>query len=740
MTSSWSRDRAVALPRRHLAVAVAVWLGCWLGLAGGLDTVPMAAVAGVVALAASVAVRRVALAAVLVGFACAGFGAGMLAAARIDSAAAVPIDRGGLQATGRVLSDPALGRFGPTMLVRASGPTLADEVILLVALDDAATVDGIRRPDPAEARGTLDGIAAGDMVTVDGVVADDPGRYRGQRYRASLEATSVTLVTPAAGPFFGPGNLLRRTVLEGLAGPPSQAAALVAGFLVGDTEGLSASSLDELRQAGLTHFVAVSGSNVAMFLGAWWLVIGPLRLDPRLRAGLGILALGVFVVATRWEPSVMRAASMAGVLLVGRIVGIPIDPWRALGMAVVGLLLWSAELAIDVGFQLSVAATAGVMLAIAVRSPPRPRWLWTVLIATAGAQLAVLPILLVQFGTVPLLSPVANVLAMPLVTAATILGGIGAVTGLDPALDIGLAAAQGVLGVAGLAAGWPQLDAVGLLWLGGVVVCLRVAGNLRPILAVAAVAGLVAWGLPLAAPTQPVVVFLDVGQGDAILLRDPPDMVVLVDGGPDPVVLAAALRRHGVGAIDLLIVTHGDADHTAGLEGVFDQRDVGEIWYPAGQETGELLTELLEAAAAFGVPATAVGAGHGADLGRITVELLGPQRRYAADNDGSIVMAVSAGGVEVLLTGDVEAVAQNELPARRPDVLQVPHHGSSTTDLVWLKETVGSVAVISVGDNRFGHPTPEVLDALATADASIRTTLNDGDVLVPLCPCRTSPP
>ncbi|MBA2337645.1 MAG: hypothetical protein H0V96_07820, partial [Acidimicrobiia bacterium] len=72
--------------------------------------------------------------------------------------------------------------------------------------------------------------------------------------------------------------------------------------------------------------------------------------------------------------------------------------------------------------------------------------------------------------------------------------------------------------------------------------------------------------------------------------------------------------------------------------------------------------------------------------------------------------------------------------------LQVPHHGSSTTDLGWLEETVGSVAVISVGDNRFGHPTPEVLDALATAGASIRTTLNDGDVLVPLCPCRALPP
>ncbi|MDQ3782440.1 MAG: ComEC/Rec2 family competence protein, partial [Actinomycetota bacterium] len=594
MTSSWSRDRGVALPRRHLAAAVAVWLGCSIGLVQGMGAAPMLGAALVVAIAVSIAIRRMALlAAVVVGSVLAGFASGVLAAARIDATDAVPIDPGRLEAVGRVLSDPAPGHFGTAMLVQASSPTLAGEVTMLVSLDDVATAVEPRSGGLDGVESILDGIAAGDLVAVDGAVADRSGRYRGHRYRASLEATTVTLVAPASGPFFGPGNLLRRTVLDSLAAHRSEASALVAGFLVGDTEGLPATSLDELRQAGLTHFVAVSGSNVAIFLAAWWLVIGPFGLDPRLRAGLGIVALGAFVVATRWEPSVIRAASMAGIVLMGRIVGLPVDPWRALGLAVAGLLLWSAELAVDVGFQLSVAATAGVLLAISLTPPRRPRWLWTVLVATTGAQLAVLPILLVHFGVVPLLSPVANVLAMPLVTTATILGGIGAVVGIEPVLDIGLVAARGVLGVAGLAAGWPQLDAVGLLWLGGIVVCLRVAGSLRPILAVAAIAGLVAWGLPPAEPTEPVVVFLDVGQGDAILLRDPQGTVALVDGGPDPVVLTAALRRHGVGAIDLVIVTHGDADHAGGLEDVLDQREVGEIWHPEGQETGDLVDDLL---------------------------------------------------------------------------------------------------------------------------------------------------
>jgi competence protein ComEC len=468
-------------------------------------------------------------------------------------------------------------------------------------------------------------------------------------------------------------------------------------------------------------------------------MIGPFGLDPRLRASLGLVALAVFVVVTRWEPSVVRAAAMAGVVLGGRILGLPVEPWRAVGLAVTGLLLVSGDLALDVGFQLSVAATVGVLAAVRLVPRRRPRWLWTALTVTLGAQLAVLPVVLVHFDTVPLLSPMANLVAAPLVTAATVLGGIGAITGLGPVLDLALLAARAVLTVASTAAGWPQVGLGGVVIAGMAAVGLALAGPVRPILAVAACAGLVAWGLPVPPPADPAVVFLDVGQGDAILVRRPPDVVILVDGGRDTAVLESALRRHGVGKIDVLAVTHGDSDHAGGLQGVVDRHRVGEIWYPEGQDHGELIETLLADAAAGGVPVAAMGAGDRLDLGSLRLELLGPRRRYAAENDGSIVTWVTAGGIDVLLTGDVEAIAQAELPPVRPDVLQVPHHGSATTDLDWLGETVGAVAVISVGENTYGHPTPGVLDVLAAAGSTVHTTLGEGDVVVPLCPCPAPP-
>ena len=109
---------------------------------------------------------------------------------------------------------------------------------------------------------------------------------------------------------------------------------------------------------------------------------------------------------------------------------------------------------------------------------------------------------------------------------------------------------------------------------------------------------------------------------------------------------------------------------------------------------------------------------------------LGPDRRYATDNDGSIVLLISVGETQALLPGDIGEVAQRDLPPVRPDLLLVPHHGAATTDLGWLQETVGPVAVISVGPNSYGHPDPAVLGALAEAGAQVLTTWEQGDIAI----------
>ncbi len=575
-------------------------------------------------------------------------------------------------------------------------------------------------------------IVAGDTVSVRGLIRPDPDLIRGDPVAGRITTKAVVIQHGPGSVIMVAGNAFRTRVQSEIAVLGNTAeAALLQGFLIGDIAGLPEPDTDSLRRAGLTHFVAVSGSNVALVLGAWWLVLGPLGAGNRVRAATGLLVLAIFVVATRWESSVIRAATMASLVLGGRAVGFVIDPWAALGGAIALLLAVSGDLAYDVGFQLSAVATAGVLLGARLWSDHKPRMVWALLAATMSAQIAVAPIVLLHFGSVPLLAPLANLVAAPLVTAATAGAGIGVITGWTPALHLAGWAAGLVLQVARVVGEWPQLGvaaAAGLAvlaiasWLARVPwVTLAVVG----VIAVAAV-------MPSGPPPVPTAIFLDVGQGDAVLLRDPSGAVVLMDGGRDPSVLRDALRRHGITHIDLLVASHGDADHVGGFEGLLDRMPVGRLWVPEYAVLGDLLDGTLADAGRLAVPVQHVAAGDGAGIGELTLEVLNPVRRYATDNDGSVVLWVATSNRTLLLPGDAGAVAQANLPPLAPDVMLVPHHGAATTDPGWLAQTVGDTAVISVGPNTYGHPAPETMAVLEAHHTTVLITQELGDVVVAL--------
>jgi len=573
-------------------------------------------------------------------------------------------------------------------------------------------------------------LSAGDLVRVVGRAEAKPGRARGDPYAGRVRAVEVEVVDHASDPLFATGNWLRGRITSGLAGdrygPPG---ALVAGFLIGDVRALPEADVEAMRRAGLSHFVAVSGSNVALFLGALWLALGPLGMGRR-RVLVGIAALAIFVVVTRWEPSVLRAAGVAGLLLAGRGLGVPLDPWMALGVAVAGLILVSGELVADVGFQLSVAATAGVLAGAGLFRGARPRWAATLLGATLSAQGAVAPLLLAHFGTVPVVAPIANLLAGPLVALSTALGGVGLLVGIGPLVEAAVVSAGLVLGIARWAAPWPQLGWTGMAAAAAALV-LSTRQRLRPLVAVAgAGALLVALASAGRPPGIPTVFFLDVGQGDAALLWGPLGEAILIDGGPEPGHILDELRSRGLRNLELVVLSHPHEDHAGGLVAVLSGLSVGRIWHPGSE--GEALDEVLEAAREEGVPVEIPSPGWRARVGSFSIEVLGPLRRYASPNDQSLVLLVEAGGLSMLFPGDIEAIAQRELGPISADIMKVPHQGAATTDLDWLAKSAGSVAVISVGPNRYGHPSGQVVETLKQAGAEVLRTDLEGDVEVPL--------
>ena len=526
---------------------------------------------------------------------------------------------------------------------------------------------------------------------------------------------------------------VRSLVVERLRPDIDRGRALLAGFLLGDTSHLSPRDTESMRRAGLSHFVAVSGSNVALFLGALFLVAGPLGWSSVRRAVIGAAGLAFFVLLVGPDPSVVRAATMAALVLVARSFGLRPDIWRVIGAGVSLLLLAAPELAFRLGFQLSVAATAGVVVGTGWFTALRPRWLGTSLGAACGAQLAVAPVLLLAVGEIPLWSPVANVVAAPLVVAATGLAGVGAVAGLDALVGAAALFSRAVLGVAGLASDLPQIGWAATLFLTG----LGLAGlsrRFRPgaVLAASITVFLLtvsAAAHPLAgAPVRPAFVALDVGQGDALLLLGSGGETVLIDGGSHGSKVREGLARFGIRAIDLLVVSHAHHDHYGGLIEVVGALPIGQVWYaPFPGQSDEYTRFIHSARQVSRVTVPSLGVHR---IGSIHLEVLGPIRRYASLNDQSIVIRATLGGGTVLLSGDMERVSQAEMVAPRVDVLKVPHQGAATSDPDWLARTGASVAVVSVGPNRFGHPSEDLLAALARVGMEVRRTDQEGDVVI----------
>ncbi|MDK1010048.1 MAG: ComEC/Rec2 family competence protein [Actinomycetota bacterium] len=697
---------AVTTPGRWCLLAAGA---TWTGVIIGFSSLSIGVGVAVLGLCASVVSRRIAVVVVVV-FIAVGVASGATADLRLSAIERAEIPEGHATLTLRIAEEATLRSYE-----RAVAEPLA--------------LDGSRWSGPRIAVIGLDaGIPVGSVVVATGHLTPRVARVRDEVVAGVFRVDEVVTVVESSNPIVQIGNAARGRVASVYDGSV-RTDGLVRGLLIGDTDLLAARDEEDLRRAGLAHFVAVSGSNVAMFLVAWWFLTAPIAVRPVLRVVGGMIGLAIFAVVTRWEPSVIRASVMAAVPLVGGLVGIPFDPWMALGTAVTLLLLVSGHLAFSVGFQLSVAATAGVLFGVTAASGRTPRWLVIPLFATVGAQVAVAPIILVVFGTIPLAAPIANLIVAPLVTVTTAIGAVAVVAPiLKPLVTLG---ASAILSVASAAAFGPQLaplEAFGAVATAGAVVwrptrAIGLAGTV--LIVMLAITGSSQW------PQAPTMVVLDVGQGDAILFQDPSGQAVLVDGGADPQILDRALRGNGVRRLSLVVVTHGDADHVAGVVELLRAGDAEELWVPEFVPEGSLLLEAVEAATAAGISVRRVAAGDTYATGSIQLAVLGPKRRYAGENDGSVVLWVTAGRT-VFIGGDIEAVAQADLPPLRPDVLVVPHHGSSTTDLQWLRRTVGGIAILSYGENRYGHPHPDVVAVLEDAGTEVRHTYIEGDVVVSL--------
>jgi len=653
----------------------------------------------------------------------------------------------------------------------------------------------------------------GDVLSVHGTIAQapdggNPGEaslrdaLRRQGIAALLRGARPPLVILARGkgnPLVAWGLALRDRLVHPLLMLPDPYGGVLAGLLYGVPAGVPEAMEEIFRRAGLLHVLVVSGAQVGLLAAASLAALAVLRAGAGARIALAGGLILLFATMVGWGAAVGRAAIMALVGLAAALFRRDPDPPTALACAA---LLWLAlhpAALFSLGFQLSFAATWGLLVLTPLLTPPlRPRWLAQVMGATLGAQLAVLPLLAATFQRVSLAAFPANLAVLPIVAILVPGGFVLSLAGLVLPGMAGAAAPAFLPLVWAIVAAsrffadapgaqvwvppvpwWHVAAAYGLL---GMLPRWRARGIRWPTIGIwTLLAAAVFWTGRGAAETlarpQLLVAVLDVGQGDAILVRGPAARAMLVDGGGEvqiagrpasPAVpgdrraqgrhdhlpprrdvglqrVVPTLRRLNVRRLDVIVLSHAHEDHVGGLPAVLQNFSVGLVLDPGVPHPSPSYVRFLELVRRRRVPYALARRGQRVGLGTgATAELLWPPEEAPgrpldaerAVHARMVVVRVQYGQISVLLTGDIEADLEAALVKRGmalgSTVLKVAHHGSRTsTTPAFLEAVHPASAVISVGsDNPFDHPHAQTLRTLVGRGVRAYRTDRDGAVLL----------
>lgn len=625
----------------------------------------------------------------------------------------------------------------------------------------------------------------------------NPGGFSYRRY---LEIHGIGATGRVKGSFERQGGgdgiaaaierLRRRIGADVAAGVSPPARGIVLALAIGEEGEIDPELREDFAETGLAHLLAISGLNVgyvavllfflarALF-GRFPVLV--LRLPTqRAAAILTIPAVWGYVLLTGSALSAIRAAIMLSVALAGVIIGRRQDPPTTLAAAVIAVLLVLPLSALDLSFQLSVAAVAG-MIIIAPRlmaslrggSSREGRWRWmlhhaTALLAvTLAATVATAPLIAYHFHFVSVVGLLANMIAVPLsgavltppVAAATVASlvvpplapPLWTISGCAAQLLIWFAHVSAAVGGPGVIRWAPSvLEAILFAAALAVVVFWRrlpwrravAVGLAAIVIADAGVGGMMRLKRDL------VITVLDVGQGDATLVQFPDGRRLLIDGGGikgssfdvGKNIVAPALWRMGIHRLDWLLLSHPHYDHYRGLAYIAAHFSPELVWTngldapPSEAGDWEAFTAALSAA---GVPLVPIGSGVRHDAGGATLEITSAAPSAPGEfNDTSLVADIRYSGRRFLFVGDLSHAGEQELVKRGGDLaaafLKVGHHGSAdASGKAFLKAVRPELAAISVGEhNRYGMPAGEVLQRLQESGARIVRTDLDGAITI----------
>ncbi|MCK9389704.1 MAG: DNA internalization-related competence protein ComEC/Rec2 [Sulfuritalea sp.] len=539
--------------------------------------------------------------------------------------------------------------------------------------------------------------------------------------------------------------------------PDASYAGVLIALAIGDQQAIDAGLWQTFARTGITHLMSISGLHITMFAGLVYALINwlwrrserlPLRLPAQHAAAIGgFLAAFFYCLLAGFAVPAQRTLYMLGVVAAARLWGREVAASRVLLLALLLVLLLDPWAVLAAGFWLSFGAVALLFHIGSGRLGPA-HWLVEWGRAQWAVTLGMLPALLALFQQFSLVSPLANAVAIPLVSfVITPLVLAGTLPFLDPLLSLAHFITAGLMAFIDWLAGlplamWQQAAPPAwavLLALAGGVWLLLPRGFPARWLGLLAFLPLLTVVSPRSLPGEAEVTVLDVGQGLAIHVQTATHDL-LFDAGPSfsadadsgNRIIAPYLRAMGVRALDVLVISHADKDHEGGAASVLAALPVAML---------KVSLPFEHVLSVQPVPQELCHDGDNWDWDGVRFDMLHPGNEPLSrkTNDVSCVLRVTAGGRSMLLTSDIEAVSERDMLERYPGNLAVeamtaPHHGSRTSS---TPEFIAAVAardvIFPVGyRNRFGHPREDVVVRYVESGARLHRTDFDGAVRVGL--------
>ncbi|MBE6927578.1 MAG: DNA internalization-related competence protein ComEC/Rec2 [Ruminococcaceae bacterium] len=542
---------------------------------------------------------------------------------------------------------------------------------------------------------------------------------------------------------------------------PEDTGGFMRALLTGDKSGMDYQVQTQMSVTGLAHVFSVSGMHVSLLVGFFMMLIR----NKHLAATLSVVAMLIFAAMLGFSPSVTRAVIMNAIVLLAPILQRENDAATTLSFALFVILIFNPWAIASISLQLSFLAMAGIFLfarRIYVRTEKflpesfGKRLLSTLCLSVAtslSATSLTIPLMAVSFGSISLIAPFSNLLLLNLVAVIFTAG--FAILPLSLIPGVGTVAAwllswpiRFVLYMIGVLAGIPfaavytNSDFV-IAWLViayfmfAVFLLLRQQRRLRHLAAAVAATLLCAVGFGFLSVPESSFLMFDVGQGQMTLLQSG-NFTVMVDcggenGDVDGETAARCLLTRGQSRLDALILTHYDDDHTGGVEQLLSRINVQTLFLPDISDDSGRREEILLAAERYQTPVYFVTRDISLEGYGASVQIWTPMAE-SSDNEG-ICALMSLGEYDILITGDMSKDSEYRLLESHSipplEVLVAGHHGSKhSTSEILLERTRPAVVLISVGENRYGHPAAEVLSRIEQVGAAVFRTDENGDIFI----------